>query len=114
MGDEAVWLTKATYEILEKMMAADARGDFENAEIVSDDDGGACYLGLHRVHSGSINRLLIMMAISDRSDTSMRRYCINDAGRAIVRRPNIVQEIMWATAHKKPFTIKNDRVIELD
>ena len=106
-----MWLTKATHDILKEMAAADSREDYEDAEIVC--DGGLCYLGLRRVHPGSINRLLHMMAISDRSDSDVRRYCINDTGRAIVRRPAIVQEIMWATAQKKAFTIRDDRVVEM-
>lgn len=109
---DAVWLTKAMLDVLKEMIAAEARDDLDGAEIVQD---GLCYLGLRRIHPGTITRLLQLMAISDRSDTEiMRRYRINDTGRAIVNRPEIVREIMVAVSRHQAFTIRDNQVVALD
>lgn len=107
-----MWLTNTLDEILREMIAATDREDVENAEIVC--EGIFCYLGLRRVHRGSVRRLLTLMAISDRSDGSMERYAVNDMGRAIVRRPAIIQELATALREKKAYTIRDDRIVPLD
>lgn len=105
-----MWLTKALATILREMRDAEDRGDSDAAELVC---GSECWLGDRRVHRGSVDRLLTLTAISDRSDegAALERYCINEMGRAILRRPDIIQEYTAALRAGGSYTIRDDRLV---
>jgi hypothetical protein len=108
-----MWLTPGTYQALREMSDAATRGDYEGAEIVC--GGKECWLGDRRVQRRTVIWLLRMMAISDRSEegAALERYCINDTGRAILRRPALVGDINRALVAGGAFRIENDQIIAL-
>lgn len=106
-----MWLTAAMRSILDEMIAADMREDFEDAEIVCE---GVCYLGNRRIHRGSVTRLLTIMAISDCSNSGgMERYRVNEIGRAAVVRPQVIQELRDALVRGGAYSIRENRIVLL-
>ncbi len=107
-----MWLTRALATILREMRDAEDRGDSYAAELVCCSE---CWLGDRRVHRGSVTRLLQMTAISDRSEegAALERYCINGMGRAILRRPEIIQEYAAALRSGGSYTIRDDHLVAI-
>ena len=95
-------------QILREMHDATVREDFENAEIVC--EGIECWLGIRRVACVTVDMLLRLVCLSEDSENKVRRYTINGTGEAVLRRPELVEEIAQALVSRKPFSIKNDQV----
>ena len=82
-------------------------------EIVQ--DGLAVYVGEEAFGVRTVTALLRVMAIKDVSDVKgLRRYVINDAGLGILERPVLADEITAAFIAGRNFTIRDNRVEEID
>lgn len=106
-------LSKAATRILQEMCDNEKRRDFYRAEIVQ--EGLVAYCGYRRISVRSINELLRCTAISEETDgPRMRRYTINDAGRSILRRPQLADELRAAIfGGVGSFTIIRDKLRRL-
>lgn len=109
-------MTPGTRSVLAAMAAAYAAEDYENAELVV--EGWVCYLGTRRVHRKTVNALIDMLALKDESDTGadghLKRYVISDTGQALLRRPELEEELFLALHRKRAFCVRNDRIEDLD
>ncbi len=92
---------------------AERTGEWEAAELVC--EGWQVGLGLERFHRSSVNQLLEYLAIRALPDIgeTLWRFQISDTGRAILRRPQLEQEIRAALLSGQPFTIKGNRIAAL-
>jgi hypothetical protein len=103
-------LTKRMLDVLAMMQAAKDREDYEAAEIVK--DGGACWLGQQRISPRTVNSLLHLMALRESNDGgACRRYTINSVGSALLRRPELRDEIIGALLKGGSWTIQNDKLV---
>lgn len=78
-------------------------------------DGRQCWLGFKRVPGRIIEEGLRYCAITLTSNDGAERYAISDIGRAILRRPELAQEVLTALVDRSSsFTVKGDRIVRLD
>lgn len=92
------------------MQGATEREDYEAAEIVK--DGHACYLGNKRISPRTVSSLLSLMALRETNDGgALRRYSINSVGQALIRRPEIRDEIIGALLKGGSWTVENDKLV---
>lgn len=103
-------LSSGMREVLQMMADADP-GDYYNAEIVC--DGLQCYIGSRSTSRRTVTALLRHLAISENRDGKMARYTINETGRAILRRPEIISEIERALLTGGSWTIRDDKIVHL-
>jgi hypothetical protein len=103
-------LTPAALEILGLLAKHEHT---EEGEIVCDRLN--CYLGYRRVHWKTINKLSDCSAITNSAhNNDAKRYVITEIGHAILRRPELAEEVYLAYLRKKNFTIRNDRVVLME
>lgn len=99
-------LSRAAQKTLVEMAALE---DDENGELVC--EGRTCYLGYRRVGRAVADDLLRCAAIkTDQTSENVYRYIIIETGKAIVRRPELADEVVRAVFAGKPFDIVNDRI----
>ena len=104
----------AFLSVLRQMRLTDAQRRYEDAELVG--EGRSFWLAYRRVSRSTVNQLLRLVAISDCSDAggaALERYKINEVGRAIVRRPEIIAEIETALRTGGAFTVRDNRIVSL-
>lgn len=110
-----MWLTKACGEVLSEMVTAEARDDLDAAELVC--EGAWCWLGERRVHRMTERRLLQIMALRDCTDDpqqKVRRYTINEMGRAVLRRPAVIQDLVRVLIVGGAWKLNGDQIEMLD
>lgn len=112
-------LTKRQLEILRQMADAYGREDFLEAEIAC--EGISCWLGYERISIRTLKAFVDHIVVS-RIDTSgngmylsLSGYWeINSTGMAVTRRPELADEVWLRVRNGKPFTIKDDRICDLE
>lgn len=105
-------LTPGMRRVLELMARAEDEGRHEEAELVC--EGIECWVGLARTNRAVVRLLLRSLLVRDVSDTGgIERYAVNDTGRAALRRPAVVDEVAQTLARGVPFTVVDDRVVEM-
>lgn len=92
-------------------------------ELADDDDcdlvqeRGVAYCGDRRTTTRVIDELIRLTAIKvnwcDQSGGGYISYGINETGLALLRRPDLEQELQRAIAARAPFSIINDRIEQL-
>lgn len=88
-------------------------------ELIEDEDadvaaeGGVVFCGNRQTTARVLYELLRMTAVSVswRDGDKFTYYHINDTGRALVRRPELEQEIYDALRGGQAFTLRDDRVV---
>lgn len=96
-------LTSAQTDILRLMV------DTEE-ELVA--EGLVVWVGERRSSRGTLKALLRCCAIKDVSDVKgLQRFAANDAASAILRRPELADEIEAAVMRRLTFTIRADQVV---
>lgn len=107
------FLTPACLRVLAAMNTAELEDRLDEAEIVG--DRGTYYVGLDRISSRTVNRLLECTAIRDAPyNGGTNVYLLNDAGRSILRRHELAEELRNAYLQGKPFTIVDDKIQLMD
>jgi len=80
-------------------------------------EGIVAYCGPRRTKASVVTELIGCMAIKPawpQEGPGARYYVINETGRAILRRPELEQELQLAVmGHDGPFQIVNDRIVKL-
>lgn len=90
-------LTKRAIEVLKIMIAAEAAGDHDEAEIVC--EGRACWLGTERLTRKLVDSLVVHVAVSHVSEPgALERYVINGTGRRIAEDPTVADSVLKALA----------------
>jgi hypothetical protein len=110
-------LTPAAWQLLRESVAALDRKDYEAAEIVC--EGIEAWIGHRRTTRATVKKLLDFTLVSEEySDGRFGGgYCVylpNETGRAALRRPELIAEILDALMKGGSFTIQNDRIVPLD
>lgn len=78
-------------------------------------EGRRCWLGIERVPSRIVDEGLRYCAITLTSNDGTERYAISDIGRAILRRPELADEILTALMDRSGnFTVREDRIVNLE
>lgn len=83
-------------------------------------DGGTVYCGNRQTTTKIVDELLGLLAISilyrDGFETPTTYYGINSTGRALLRRPELEQELLTViySKQRKPFQIIDDRIKMLE
>lgn len=74
-------ISRAAQAVLQRMIEAHDKDDFENAELVC--DGGECWVGYRRTSRAIVNELLRAVLIRDVGEQGkrMERYSINEDSR---------------------------------
>jgi len=102
----------AALRLLQEMLAAEERDDWEDAEVVC--EGIYCYVGHRRVHRSTINHLHRYLALCDQSDVKgAQRFGLNEGGRIIARDPAAADQIMAMIMRGKPFTFRGGKAVPL-
>lgn len=103
-------MTPAMKRHLAALVAAEGAGDHDGAEIVC--EGLSCWRGDDRISRSTVKRMLLLTLISASSVPGCTEvYTVNDAGRAVLRRPELAQELQSALRRGAPFTLgADDRV----
>lgn len=107
-------LTEAQRRVLETLRKAEDEDDQENDEIVC--EGILCYIGLTRVHRKTVNGLLEIMAISDRSDSgnrNYRRFRINETARHVLNDESQINEIYRMLKEGGAWTWKDGKLVKM-
>lgn len=77
-------------------------------------EGKTCYVGSRQTTWNVVYELLRIIAIDDVSDSDkIKRYILNDTGRALLRRPELeaeLKEVLWSKTRRN-FAVINDRVV---
>lgn len=101
-------LSSAALSTLREMaeLEDDENGD---GELVC--EGNVCYIGPRRVARRTADELLRCAAIrTDLSSDGVYRYVVNATGKAIVRRPELADEVFAAVLRGRPFDIVDDHI----
>lgn len=94
-------LTKRALELLGLMTAAEAREEYDEAEIVC--DGFRCYLGEIPVSHRTVKNMLQHVAVSAASEPgSLERYVISETGRRILEDPAVADRVVWCLLNGIP------------
>lgn len=104
-------MTPAQIRTLTEMRDNEDCNDFDGSQIVC--SGVECWLGLRRISRRTVNCLLRLLAIKPAWESAINYFCITDAGRSLLERPEFENELRAAILVGKPFTITNDHKIEL-
>ena len=108
-------LSKRALDVLTILSAAGEEADLDEAvDLVS--EGRVVWLGNSQLRWSTLWQLLECVAITETSDEggSVRRYNINTVGRAIVRRPELADEVkLIVRAGRGAFTIGTDDRIHM-
>ncbi len=106
-------LTPGMHRVLRMMDEAEAEGRHEDAELVC--EGIHCWVGAVRTNRAVVRLLLRYLLLRDVSDAGgIERYALNGTGRAALRRPAILGEVLAALATGRPFTVEDDRLVTLE
>lgn len=106
LSPRALWLLRTL-----AAFPCDADEDFEIDLVV---EGKTVWLGAQRMRWATIEQCLRCLALSEDSDGGLvRRYAINATGRAIARRPELAGEVFAAVHAGRPFTVRDDRIVEM-
>lgn len=99
--------------VLANLLAAESVVDPDyEAEVVC--EGRSCWIGCRRVPPAAVDELLRLVALKDVSEElAVKRYRINDVGRALHRRPEVETDIVRAIMSGGSFTINNDEVVAI-
>lgn len=103
-------LTRRAFEVLRIMVeCAEIDEEFEPEITV---DGGTVWLGCERIRRSTLDQLLRVAAIKQTvSGHGCERWVANDTGAAILRRPELADEVFIALHGCEPFTIRDDHVV---
>lgn len=106
-------LSKRALAALRRMQSEETEGNWEDGEIVR--DGRAVYLGIDRLPGAVLRELLDAVAVSERSEPGgMERFGINGVGKAILRRPELADEVAVALLRGGAFTVgEDDTLVDL-
>lgn len=106
-------LSPAMRLALEELKSAAAREDWENAEIAC--CGIECWLGNRRTSWSTVNALLRLVAISDNNDNgSVRRYSINETGRAILADESQIEPLIAALRLGGAWEWKDGKLVRMN
>jgi hypothetical protein len=99
--------------MLEMLAAMDGAGDDDyEAEVVR--ERRQCWRGAARVANRILEEAVRCSALDSVGDEGgIERYVINGIGRAVLRRPELAEEIMAAALAGRQFTVRDDRVADL-
>lgn len=100
-------------KMLKLLAALDGAGDDDyEAEVVR--EGRQCWRGAERVPNRAIDEAIRCSAVDSVGDEGgIERYVINGVGRAVLRRPELAEEILAAIGSGRQFTVKEDRVADM-
>lgn len=91
-----------------KLMAENK--DTDDGELVQ--ETRQTWIGNEQVGGAIVNELLRLVAIKDVSGSeTFHRYVINSTGEALLRRPQLEQELQQVLLTGRPFRIYNDKVL---
>ena len=80
-------MTPAVIRCCKEMAAAEANGDWEDAEIVG--GGIEFWLGTRRVHAATVKQMLLYcLTRSENIGTSYERHTLNEDGHGVAKDPN--------------------------
>jgi hypothetical protein len=102
-------MTPRALEVLKLMIELEELG--HEPDLVREDR--AVWLGGERLANRTLDSLIMHVAVASSSDegASVERFEVNSTGRAIARRPELADEVLAAVMGRKPFTIREDRVV---
>lgn len=104
-------LTPAMLRLLEGMRSAEESGRLEDAELMC--DGLECWRGDDKTSRATVDRLLKLTLVSFSSwSGGAEVMTLNDAGRAVLRRPALAGELAAALQQGAPFTIGPDDTLQ--
>lgn len=102
-------MTPAAMRTLREMAAQE---DELEGEIVC--EGREIWIGYTRIGAGTLNQLLRLLAVRDVSEgNGLRRFAINDTGKALVANPFLESALAQAIALGKPFTIIDGKIQDM-
>jgi hypothetical protein len=109
-------LSAAQRLALERLRDAEAREDYDEAEIVG--RGLVWYIGTDTIAAGTVRALLRIMAISDRSIREggkypVYRYAINETGRACLRDEKQIAAVITALDRGGSWTWQNGKLVRI-
>lgn len=106
-------MTPALRRMLQALADAEDREDWYNAEVVA--DGLQVYLGDDRYSWRTINAGLRLVALSDDTDEDggLRRYSINETGRALLANPEAEQQVQRALLEGGAWAVRDNQVVPL-
>jgi hypothetical protein len=100
------------WRVLRGMRDAEVADELDEADIMC--DGGQCWRGDDRTSRDTVNRLLGLLLISECSwGGGSEHFTLNDSGRAVLRRPELADELKAAVLEGRAFTIDADDRIQL-
>lgn len=98
-------MTPSALKVLQEMA--------KNPNLDLTQDGIQVWLGTRRRVSYRTYKFIRDCAAVDCDDSGGSNYCvINSTGKAIVRRPELADEIINRFYTAKPFTIKGDKIMD--
>lgn len=87
--------------------------DGYESEVVR--EGRQCWLGSERVSGRVLEEAIRSSAVNNVSDSNViERYVINEIGQAVLRRPELAEEVMVAILSGRQFTVRDDRIIDME
>ena len=103
----------ASAALLRLLAALDGAGDDDyEAEVVR--ERRQCWRGAERVRNRVLDEAIRCSAVdSVGEEGGIERYVINGIGRAVLRRPELAEEVLAAALAGRRFTVRDDRVADL-
>lgn len=87
--------------------------DGYESEVVR--EGRQCWLGSRRISSRILDEAIICSAVDDISDSkTVKRYVLSEIGRAVLRRPELAEEVTAAILSRQQFTVHDDRIVGIE
>lgn len=109
-------LTPAAWRLLRESVTALDRDDDAGAEIVC--EGIEAWIGNRRTTRATVDQLLYFTLVSEAYGDGFGQgytvYLPNDTGRAALRRPAVLAEILEAFEKGGSFTVRDDRVVPME
>ena len=103
--------TNGMRRALREMAVAESEDRFEDAEIVC--DGGECWLGERQVARRTVRGLLNLLAIKeDGYGGGAEHFCLQDIGRALLRRPALADEVEYAVLAGRRFMVDKNHQLQ--